>query len=503
MSGQTSREKVGAIELDPMDDLAARPPRFALVGPLLGILAAGPAVVYFWGFSVDDALIPARYATHVAQGLGYRFNPHGPSTDGVTPLGWAYVLAPFAAQGPLAALAAARVLGTIAWLAAAAALGAAVASVEGTKWRYASLALVLFSAPLGAWASGGLETGVVVALSTAAAALAPRASHCATGAALAGACAWLRPEMVAYAAILGAGRAVTVRGSRRRTMTLLLAVGPWCLAALTRWLIWGRPAPLAVFSKPSDLQHGAIYVLGAVVLSGAPLAALAPLAFGKLPFWPRVVGAASLCHLVVVTIAGGDWMPLARLVCPVLPPLSLVASHLLGAPAGTFLAKMRLALACCGELILFALRGPAAARVLADRLSLIEAARPMLEGATRVATIDVGWVGAATESDILDLAGATDPEVAALPGGHTSKAISGAFLTGRQPDKLVFEIATSEPAASGPTFERWTEARLAADPLVRRMYRVVWTGPANTPVRYAILSAAPASSPTSDPPPSD
>jgi hypothetical protein len=176
---------------------------------------------------------------------------------------------------------------------------------------------------------------------------------------------------------------------------------------------------------------------------------------------------------------------------------------LLAPPAGTFLAKVRLALACCGELALFAVRGPAAARVLPDRLSLIEAARPMLAGAARVATIDVGWVGAATGADILDLAGATDPEVAALPGGHTSKAISGAFLTGRHPDQLVFEIAKSPSAAEVPTFERRTEVRLAADPLVRRTYRVVWTSPAHLPVRYAILSRAPESSPTSDPTPGD
>jgi hypothetical protein len=140
---------------------------------------------------------------------------------------------------------------------------------------------------------------------------------------------------------------------------------------------------------------------------------------------------------------------------------------------------------------------------LPDRLSLIEAARPMLAGAARVATIDVGWVGAATEADILDLAGATDPEVAALPGGHTSKAISGAFLTGRHPDQLVFEIAKNALGAEVPTFERRTEVRLAADPLVRRTYRVVWTSPAHLPVRYAILSRAPESSPTSDPSPGD
>src|SRR5258706_6862572 len=186
-----------------MNRLAARMPGFAGRGALLGVLAAVPAAVYLRGFTVDDALIPARYAAHIARGLGYRFNANGPSTDGVTPLGWAYVLAPFAARGPLEALAAARAIGAIAWIGAAAALGSAVQSISGSAWRYAALLLVLCSAPLGAWASAGLETGVVVALATAAAAL-PARSSCSLGAApFAGACAGLRPEMIAYACVLG------------------------------------------------------------------------------------------------------------------------------------------------------------------------------------------------------------------------------------------------------------------------------------------------------------
>ncbi|MBW2525334.1 MAG: hypothetical protein JRI23_14205, partial [Deltaproteobacteria bacterium] len=78
---------------------------------LLGLGAAVPMVIYLSGFTVDDALIGARYAANLAAGAGYRFNPGGPVTDGVTPLGWAVVLAPFASGGPLQALAAAKLLG--------------------------------------------------------------------------------------------------------------------------------------------------------------------------------------------------------------------------------------------------------------------------------------------------------------------------------------------------------------------------------------------------------
>ncbi|MDB4945505.1 MAG: hypothetical protein JWP97_5039, partial [Labilithrix sp.] len=67
------------------------------------------------GFTVDDALIAVRYAQHVASGAGYRFDAAGPSTDGVTPLPWALLLAPLAGRDALAVLAAAKVLGAAAW----------------------------------------------------------------------------------------------------------------------------------------------------------------------------------------------------------------------------------------------------------------------------------------------------------------------------------------------------------------------------------------------------
>src|SRR6185503_7507383 len=75
----------GAKERSPMDEMAAGPCGSARSGVVLGVLAAAPALFLLRGFTVDDALIPARYAAHLAQGLGYRFNAQGPSTDGVTP----------------------------------------------------------------------------------------------------------------------------------------------------------------------------------------------------------------------------------------------------------------------------------------------------------------------------------------------------------------------------------------------------------------------------------
>jgi len=455
---------------------------------VLGVLAALPALAYLRGFTVDDALIPARYAAHIGRGLGYRFNARGPITDGVTPLGFPYLLAPFAGQGPLGALFAARVAGALAWLSAAGALGAAIARIGGSAVRYAALLVVLFSAPLGAWAWGGLETGIVVALATIAAVLPVHSSHSPLAGAALGACAWLRPEMIVYCSWLGAGRVRNAVSRRGKWLTACLVAAPWLLAASIRWLLWGRPAPLAVLAKPSDLAHGAVYALPAILFTGAPLAALGPVAWSKLPGWPRTLVIGAFLHLAVVAWAGGDWMPLARLVCPVLPPLVLATAHLLSSASTTLMATIRLAIGCVAQVVVFAMRGPTAAHVLRDRLALIEAATPVLAGAHAVATLDVGWVGSATSAEIVDLAGATDPEIAALPGGHTSKAISGVLLTARGPDRLVFQIDT-HPAGDAMVFVRATEARLFADPLVTRAYAVTWRSPATLPVHYVVLSS--------------
>src|SRR4051812_1118880 len=185
----------------------------AAVAAALGALAALGPLVALRGFTVDDALISARYAAHVAQGLGYRFNEGGPVTDGVTPLGWPYLLAPFASGGPLAALTAAKILGVFTWALAAAILALAIdqaggptapptkggqpvssrAATRQRRARFAALLLIATSAPLGAWSVAGMETGLVIALAALGVAL-RQLEHPRAGAGCAGLAAALRLE---------------------------------------------------------------------------------------------------------------------------------------------------------------------------------------------------------------------------------------------------------------------------------------------------------------------
>ena len=447
---------------------------------LAGVLLAGAPMAYLWGFTVDDALITARYASHLAEGAGYRFNLRGPATDGVTPLGWAHVLSLFAHDGPLSALLAARVIGVVAWLVAAAFLGRAVDRAAGARrFGRAALLLLVTSAPLAAWAVSGMETGVVTALVTGAALIPAEngrggETRGALGALLAGMAAGLRPELAGLSAVLGLGRARAAVSTRGRLLMGAGALGPFLGAACVRLAVWGRPAPLAVLAKPSDLAHGLVYAGACALLTGGPLAALSPGAWRRLPRWPRWLLAAAFAHFVLVACAGGDWMPLSRLVVPALPLLVLVVAHLATVESAPVWGA-RLAVALVGPVYAFATVGPRARTVLRDRMTLIETARGPLADARLVATVDVGWVGAATRGDVMDLAGATDAEIAALPGGHTSKAVSGTYLGQRGADTLVFLVAPEpraverrllgRPGGAGPLQDCLADPTRGTDPL--------------------------------------
>lgn len=425
-------------------------------GAALGALAAALPIAALWGYTVDDALITARVAANIARGLGHRMNPGGPVVDAVTPLGYAWVLAAFARAGPLAAWNAARWLGTGAWIMAAAWLGTRVAKSGERPARYAALAVLALSAPLGAWASSGMETGLVTALATfgmARTRLAPL---------IAGLAAAWRPELVPWALVLGAGTAIARRPVPQSAMLgIALALAPSLAVAAARTALFGTPTPLAVLAKPSDLAHGAGYALGALLFTGAPLLLVAPRILPRLPGHERAVAAAGAVHFVAMALAGGDWMVLYRLAVPVLPGMVLVGSAVAErAPIGATAA--RTVLACVPCVVLAALQLPAARSVVGHRLALIEAARPLLVGAERTAAVDVGWVGVATDGDVVDLAGVTDPSVARLAGGHTTKRISPGFLRARGVDALVLLVAEPASPWTASRFVHGVEVRVAS-----------------------------------------
>lgn len=422
------------------------------------VLCAAVPCWFLRDFMVDDALVTARVAHHLARGLGYRFNPGGPRADAVTPLGYAPLLAPFAAAGPLAAFRAAKWLGALATLASVALLGAEIAHTGERRGRFAPLALVVLSAPLGAWAVSGMETGIITLLCT----LSLGRSR---GAPLAaGIAAALRPELLVFALVLAVASAIVRRAPHEGFAALAMAFGPALVVGALRGWLFGRVAPLAVFAKPSDLEHGAVYALGALLGTGLlPLLASIRGYFRLAPHY-RALSVALSAHALALVLAGGDWMVLYRLMVPVLPAAWLVATAL-AEVSESWVTAARVASAAALSAFVFATTGVRARHVGHHRLDLIERAREPLRGARQVAALDIGWLGVATPGDITDLAGITDARIAFLPGGHTSKRISRALLDERRVDTLVLLLAPGERLATPwwtSRFDRAVEARVAA-----------------------------------------
>lgn len=439
-------------------------------GASLSTAAALTGVIAFWGFTVDDALISARVAHHLATGQGYRFNPDGPIVDAVTPLGWAYVLAPFAREGVLHALQAARILGTVVWLISAAWLGLHVSRTGGRVWP---LIMLAWLAPVSMWVSSGMETGLVTALVTLA------IGRCALASACLGLAAAWRPELIPFAV---AWTVLRTRGARQLTLALVVVLGPVLGVALVRWHLFDVPYPLSTVAKPSDLTHGAWYAVEGLIWCG-PLwlwlspgwpfalnskadtrAAISASFWGRLrnrlPGLPRLerdVAALALAitvHGGAIALAGGDWMPGYRLLVPVMPAMLSVACQV-SRPSRT-LACLGGALALFASFHIAGKLGPSARQIVEQRERLIRAASSVLRSARVVAAPDVGWVGAAMSGSVVDLAGVTDPAVAYLRGGHTSKSVESRLLVVRRVDHVVVLLAKGKQVE-----DPWTDTRFA------------------------------------------
>jgi hypothetical protein len=435
------------------------------------VMAVAIACAWAWPFAIDDVFIEVRYARHLAEGAGYVWNAGGPSTDGVTPLPWALLLSPLADGSSLEVLFRARVLGALVWGVTAACWGHAVGRASAPGWvKGVAVVVLAINLPLGAHVVSGMETALATSLATGAA-LAWRWPV--RAAVLAGLAATLRPELAVWSVAASAGFALLAFRSPGRVLLVgLLAAVPFALCAVVRVWAFGSPVPLSVLAKPSDLAHGVAYAGAAALVSLAPILLASPGALLRERGPALVIGGASLLHLGVIVAVGGDWMPYARLMVPVLP--AMLYAFVLASPCARTAATVgRSALGLAFGLYVLASNVGTLRRAGADRAALIERARPVLREAHGIATVDIGWPSAVSEATIVDLAGVTDPDVATLPGGHTSKRIDPAFLVGKAPDVALFYtdlVPDTLAAVTYMDFPRVVEARLARSDLFNAHY---------------------------------
>ncbi len=451
--------------------LGARFPRIS--GAIFGVVAALPSLTLFRGFTVDDALVSARVASNLATGAGYRFNPGGPEVDAVTPLGWAHLLALFGSGSPVEMLGRGRVIGTLGWLGAAAVLGVLLA--RSTPFgRVTALVLLALASTGAAWATSGMETGLVALF--AAIALVPRAGGALSG----GVAAALRPELAPFALVLAVAGALLEPAEPRRRAALVLralalCAGPALVVALLRTAWFGTATPLALSAKPPDLGRGLPYALAAAFATSPLVLLVAPFALRRAGPGVIRVAIALVAHFLALALAGGDWMPLFRLAVPVLPAALFAAAEIEKAASARFHAA-RFALGAVTS-IAYAVVGVWPSRgVLEDRLEFIGELRARLRDARVTATVDAGVVGAATDGAVFDLAGITDPTVARLPGDHTSKRVPEGLIESRGVDHAVLALAPGTTRAEpwpASRFYRVADARLAGTALVQENFELV------------------------------
>ena len=448
-----------------------------------------------WPYTVDDAFVLARYATRLGTGHGWTF-VDGAATDGVTgPLGILPGL--LAALVGLDALAASKAAGIAAVaLAAGLAVRRARKRAIGPLAGWAACGFVAASGTLGVWGGAGLETGLATLAATGLG-LAVTARPRRLGWAILSAAAIpaLRPELVPFAGVLVLGLLRRDRGAG--WLVALALVGSVGALALSRMLAFGSPLPMSLSAKPPSLVNGAQYVLGALVFCAGGLA-LVPAALGaQRSGRVRWVGGALVVHALAVLVAGGDWMPGYRLLCPVLPLYAWmvgvgIAELARDRGAGTRVAVAIAALACAlPALDLVAQLGPVREAGEIREIEGRALAAYLDEHASRVALVDVGFLAWVGHFEPVDLAGITDPEIARIAEGHVDAPVTGAMLLARDVDAIVLS-SSSEPIVDDQ--ERLTalgghptERRLAVDPAVRAAFRVAHVARYSSSTWYVVL----------------
>jgi hypothetical protein len=463
-----------------MDTTAQKPCRSSsTVGLAVSVTVALILEAFCWGFTVDDAWIVTRVAHHGLSTGHFSFNLECPFTDAVTPLGFAHLLAAsgsrfgLKSQADLWALA--RVLGVVSYVASFALSGWQLGR-EGKRGAVTGMALSFLALPAAVWAGAGLETPLVGLLVIAGAVLFEGRTPSA-GALLFGSAAAWRPELAPFLLSWMACREMGTQreGRRVRIRAFSAFLGVLLLPAIVRWFLFGSFIPLAAVAKVAEPRTALFYATVTALWSGLGwLILLRDGAFRRPGLW----GIPWCAHLVALFFAGGDWMPALRLSAPLFPLMVWAVGRELRPTLGFWLGVIP---AAGFTLALGSSQGADFRAVTARRLALISAGAPLLKDARVVAATDIGWVGRATSAHIVDLAGVTDPTIAALPGGHTSKMIAPGLFSDRDVDTWVIR-ALDRSFRPGDPLELIVAAYLVDARLLSRNADLGFVGVATLPL---------------------
>jgi hypothetical protein len=462
----------------------------------------------YWPFIADDALISLRYARRLVDGHGLTWTD-GERVEGYSNLLWVAACAGLHALG-LDLITAARTLGLAGHAAVICAI-VRIAVVESTAGALALLAIVLafaLAGPIDAWAIGGLEQPLLVALLAWAVALclpalddAPRPSAMVGPGLLLGLVCLTRPDGI----LLGGGLClgILVAGRSRAALVAAVALAAPQIAALGAQLVFRRlyyddwvpntaHAKLA-FTLPR-LALGLDYVIrGSVRLLGifvpAVVAVVAAVRGGPARR-RRVIAIATplVLWLGYVAVIGGDFFPAWRHLVPAIALAALLIvegfAELMALGVVPLVVASVIMAGCAVELAIVQGRDRECSRARHERWEWHGAAVGwMLERAfgPRQPLIAVDAAGAIpyfSELPALDMLGLNDRYLALhRPEGFGRGELGhelgdGRYVLARRPDLVMFCIP---PGTDAACFRSGHE--MMADPAFRADYRLVAFAP--------------------------
>ncbi len=336
--------------------------RAALIATLIAIV---PFAWLTWRFNwvVDDAFISFRYARNLAEGHGLRFNVgEDPPVEGYSNFLWVLLLTPVEALGwPTPQVS------SVLSVACGLVLIWRVVRFLHMRMRLALTPLILSALflttlpPLAVWATSGLAmvpSALLVFMMFEFVLADPRGPRGLAGGIAAALLILLRVDGMIWAAgIIGlAGILALQRRDRSavKPIAICVAIAAILLATLTvfRLAYFGWPLPNTVYAKaelsamtlergvkyllrlPLEFPHLALILAAGAVMDVGSDRVRAP---GRRALWIALGG------FGYVLLAGGDWMPMCRLLVPALPLAAVVFAMVLAS-----LSSSRLVVVGCG-----------------------------------------------------------------------------------------------------------------------------------------------------------
>lgn len=312
--------------------------RYRSMWMLLPVIAL--FLVHAWvyvDFFIDDAYISLRYVTQWLAGNGLVYNI-GEQVEGYSNFSWVVLLGVSGALG-LDLVVSAQLLG----------LGFSIATLvlvhrfaqQRLQLPLLSPLLLALSVPIAAWSTAGLESPLVMFLVFAGVALFQREEERGRGwssSVFWGLLALTRPEGLVFGGTALVWRIARLRRTRQRPQrddVVRLAVFATFVLPFLVWRLayYGRPLPNTVYAKSTGFNlrtflegghyvHASFEILGGAFVVGL-LVLVAITARHRHPFVPFFSFSVA-AYLLVVVVAGGDWMPAQRFVANVLPLLVVV-----------------------------------------------------------------------------------------------------------------------------------------------------------------------------------